>query len=424
MITLRCDLSHKNERKYIIETIFWDFLGIPCKIIFGEFENYTVAFDRGSFVIRDAFFGTFEEYLIDSVIPERVEFLGELPVIYGENRMKKNYCGLDIFGSAFFMLSRFEESVLKIRDSYDRFPSGASLAVRSGFEKKAVVNGYVELLWNLLLQNGYTGERKKWKFTIMPTHDIDHLTFYKNFDFFFTRLKKCLFKYKNFPQALKEVRDFLLVRLRITKDPYDRFDELMEIAERFGLKAIFYFLVGKESVFDADFDIAKLKPIMKNITKRGHVVGIHPSFESYKNSTMIYEECNFFEIRPTYSRQHYLRFEIPTTWEILEKAGLRIDSSLGFGDRVGFRCGCCYSFHVFDVVQKKRLKIKESPLLVMDGVLLDQSKEAAKKEVLEIASEVQKYGGEMVILWHNSSFGVDRWKKFNGLYEEILKELA
>lgn len=59
----------------------------------------------------------------------------------------------------------------------------------------------------------------------------------------------------------------------------------------------------------------------------------------------------------------------------------------------------------------------------MDGVIIEMNKEKAKKEIFEVMDEVKKYNGQMVILWHNSSFEVDKWEKFQELYSEIIEEV-
>ena len=58
--------------------------------------------------------------------------------------------GVDVFGGAFLMLTRYEEVVVPTRDSYGRFPASASVAHREGFLGLPVVDVYVELRWTPL----------------------------------------------------------------------------------------------------------------------------------------------------------------------------------------------------------------------------------------------------------------------------------
>ncbi|MDK2886983.1 MAG: hypothetical protein PWP54_1563 [Thermosipho sp. (in: thermotogales)] len=127
----------------------------------------------------------------------------------------------------------------------------------------------------------------------------------------------------------------------------------------------------------------------------------------------------------TFGRQHYLRFEIPTTWQIWEEANMEWDSTLSYADKEGFRCGVCYPYSVFNILTRKKLKLKERPLIVMDvsfiGYQQNISMEEIEEKIVKLISKVKKYEGEFVFLWHNSSFNIGIWKKYEYFYEKILK---
>jgi hypothetical protein len=53
---------------------------------------------------------------------------------------------VDVFGSAFAMLTRYEEAIPGERDAYGRYPAAAALAVRENFLRTPIVDAYVELL--------------------------------------------------------------------------------------------------------------------------------------------------------------------------------------------------------------------------------------------------------------------------------------
>ena len=52
----------------------------------------------------------------------------------------------DMIAAAFFMLSRWEETVVPIRDEHDRFPGTASVAYKQGFLDRPVVDEYALIL--------------------------------------------------------------------------------------------------------------------------------------------------------------------------------------------------------------------------------------------------------------------------------------
>ena len=74
-----------------------------------------------------------------------------------------------------------------------------------------------------------------------------------------------------------------------------------------------------------------------------------------------------------------MRFNIPNTWNIWDRHNLKSDSSIGFYEHIGFRAGTCYEYPVYDVVNRKMLRLTERPLIVMDTALkriADNGKEA------------------------------------------------
>jgi len=98
---------------------------------------------------------------------------------------------------------------------------------------------------------------------------------------------------------------------------------------------------------------------------------------------------------------------------------------LGYADKEGFRCGVCYEYSVFDIISRKKLNLKEKPLVVMEGSLTTYQPNITPKEMEEtikkLTKKVKKYNGEFVFLWHNSSFG-GSWKKYEDIYKKNFKK--
>jgi len=121
-------------------------------------------------------------------------------------------------------------------------------------------------------------------------------------------------------------------------------------------------------------------------------------------------------------RQHYLRWENPVTWQIWDEVGLDYDATLGFADHVGFRCGTCREFPVFDLKARKSLRLHERPLIVMDGTLLAPQYMALQPEqalgwIEHLSNVCCCFGGTFSLLWHNTSL-IERWQR--ELYLEAL----
>ena len=92
----------------------------------------------------------------------------------------------------------------------------------------------------------------------------------------------------------------------------------------------------------------------------------------------------------------------------------------------GFRCGICYEYSVFNILTRKKLKLKEKPLIVMEGSFTTYQSNIQPEEMEEkiklLIEQVKKYNGEFVFLWHNSSFNTPLWKKYQNIYGRILSK--
>jgi len=122
-------------------------------------------------------------------------------------------------------------------------------------------------------------------------------------------------------------------------------------------------------------------------------------------------------------RQHYLRFDPLHTWRIHEATGIEHDSTLGFADRVGFRAGTARAFDVFDLVQRRSLRVRERPLLAMDVSLFEGMGlgiEAGMTEVKEVVGRARPHGGEAVLLFHNNwPVGARRQREYRRLITHL-----
>ncbi|GAH70917.1 unnamed protein product, partial [marine sediment metagenome] len=166
----------------------------------------------------------------------------------------------------------------------------------------------------------------------------------------------------------------------------------------------------------------------EKIKSRGHLIGFHPSYNSYNDQKQWEEEYSKLSTEVSQKvkigRQHFLRFEIPTTWQIWEDNNMKWDSTLTYPEKEGFRCGTCYKYSVFNILTRKKLKLKEMPLTVMEVSMVDYQNltpEIMKKKIIKLINDVKKYNGKFVLLWHNSNFNNELWKKYKIVYEEILR---
>lgn len=294
----------------------------------------------------------------------------------------------DLLGSAFYILTRTEEYLSPVRDAHDRFPASASHALIHGYLHRPVVDEYVEILWRCIQHLWPGAERKKDSFRTMVTHDVD-----APFEYLFRPAWRAA---RLFGGDILRRRDTGLAFRRASrwfdvkylgnwqKDPYDTFETIMDISESHGLKSAFYFLSGVSSSWDGEYYDLKhprIAALMKKINDRGHEIGYHGSYTTYRDAERTRREVRALKeaaarlgVEQTTwgGRQHYLRWNAPATWRNYAEAGLNYDTTLSYADHAGFRCGTCHPFQVFDVEQGKALNLTEYPLVVMECSVLDE----------------------------------------------------
>jgi len=430
------------ERKYIIDVLFSEFLGIEYTVENTEVRNYKITFENKTIEIKDAFFNNSPKdlsYLKIENIPDKVSFTenkftseANIPVLYGNADFDVSkdtiFCGIDIFASSFFMLTRWEEYVIVKKDKHDRVYDNFQLSIKSNFNERPIVNEYIEMLRNMFAYLGLKIENKH-KYNPVITHDIDFFARYYCFSKVFKAIGGDIFKRNSIKQAFYTFRTYIKIKKGKDKDPYDTFDYLMDLSEKAGLKSHFYFIPAMLGEADAEYNITDEEVVktIKQIMSRGHIVGIHGAYRSYKDEDFFREELKRFpeNINFEEGRQHYLRFSNPETWQMYDNVGIKNDSTLGFVENIGFRTGTCYKYSVFNILGRKKLKLKEQPLIFMEQAAVKKysDKEVFFDKFVDLAEKVKKYKGDFVILWHNNNFNIPEWQYFKEIYERIISKI-
>lgn len=448
MFIIRHDNNYSEERKYIYDVIFKTFFGIPYQTVSENRKNICIEYDGKSLIIDDTFFQIgqqdylkkislprqpLEKWKVENESAKKCFVDSFVPIIYGGSNSGNSYLkilheraeiGIDIFGSAFFMMTRYEEVVKENRDEHDRFPAKDSLAYQEGFLERPIINEYIELLWWSIQQLWPEIERKQRKFTIIPTHDVD-----SPFEFAFLSPYQILHTLAGDLLKRHSLRKFISRGYFASKvksgdfqaDINYTFDLIMDISEKNNLKSRFYMMEAQNlSSYDGNYDLEHqvIIRLMKQILARGHEIGIHPSYASHKNGNEINREVqhlknilarNKLKVKALGGRQHFLKWSCPETWQHYEDAGISYDTTLSYADHIGFRCGICYEYPVFNLRTRQMLKLREKPLLIMECSALDKrymnlSPEVALQRFLAIKEMCWKYRGEFVVLWHNNRF--------------------
>jgi len=311
--------------------------------------------------------------------------------VYGGNHLCNEQCiylPIDIFGSAFFMLTRYEEYVKPDRDQHDRFPAKESLAYQEGFLERPIINEYIDILWIYLKKLFPELEKKGKNFRTILSHDVD-TPFAQAFSGISHLIRNCggdIIRRRSPALAINRAISWKAVKHGdYIQDTNYTFDRIMAISEKYNLKSVFNFKSAcTDPLYDDKYSIDHhyIRKLMRNIHERGHEIGIHLSYNTYKDEEQtklefeklltVCEEERIIQAKYG-GRQHFLRWNVPITWRNWAKAGIDYDSTLTYADHAGFRCGICYEYPVFNLEEHKSLPLIEYPLIDREGSVLSDT---------------------------------------------------
>ncbi|HDK17128.1 MAG TPA: MarR family transcriptional regulator [Nitrospirae bacterium] len=436
--------SCRNERKWISNVLLKEFLGLDYVIEEKEGE-ISIESEGKELVLPDIFFRQVEgKWLANETLPLQplqqwdTRDLGldinlvspVVPVIFGDGKIEVNSerirLGIDIFGAAFFMLSRYEEAVKDSRDQFDRFPAAASLSYQEGFLDRPVVNEYLEIFWAAMKQLWPGLKRKKREPRTLVSCDVDvpYAWGTKGLIPLARQIGGDFICRKNPLLGVRSLLNYFYAKAGdYTFDHYyDKFIWMMDLNEKAGNRIAFYFISDQtDPEYDGRYSIDEpvIRELIRSINDRGHEIGFHASYNTYLDQKQTCLEVNKLKkvmseigvLQDVFgSRQHFLRWSTPVTAQNCEAAGIDYDTTLVFADHPGFRCGVCYEYPFYDVVERRELDLRERPLIVMEKSVFDKhymgrSYGADGLKIFEKLKEnCYRFGGDFTVLWHNNQF--------------------
>jgi hypothetical protein len=119
-------------------------------------------------------------------------------------------------------------------------------------------------------------------------------------------------------------------------------------------------------------------------------------------------------------RMHWLYYSADSP-RALDEAGFDYDSTWGYNDAVGFRSGTMQAFRPFNTQH-----LLELPLTIMDSALfypdrMGLTRDQAASRCAAIVKEARRFGGAVVINWHDRSLAPER--QWGRCYGELLNTI-
>ncbi len=339
----------------------------------------------------------------------------------------KSAIPFDIFAASFYLITRYEEYLPHVKDTHERFTATQSLAFKYEFLEQPVVDIWAFKLLEKIKEKFPDFEFKKRTYKFLSTIDVDNAFAYK-----YKSLIRTVGGFSNdfFKFRLRSFWNRFIVLSNIKKDPYNTFDTILRLKKEYKIKTIFFFLIGNYTTFDTNVSASKSKfrLLIKEMVDYARV-GLHPSYFTMQDVPMLKKEKDRLEsitnMPMMRSRQHFLRFNLPETYQNLIDLEITEDYSMGYASHVGFRASTCTPFYFYDLGFEIQTPLKIFPFALMDTTLNDYMGLTPKQslgKISDLKKQVKAVNGMFITLFHNESLsGYNRWKGWHRVYESMLK---
>lgn len=252
-------------------------------------------------------------------------------------------------------------------------------------------------------------------FALCLTHDVDRIHKYAYHYFFY-----CL------SWGMRGLaRQFRTLRERWKgREPYWNFERIISLEERLGVRSTFLFLNesarGLRPIYWGRYPIqhTEIKRIIRDLDAGGWEIGLHGSLNSSSNIDLLSNEKRILEdivgkkVRST--RQHCLKILTGKTFELQEKIGLEVDSTIGYSNRLWNPEDGVFPYF------PQGSGVLELPISVMDTVELEKAE--TRTEIWSLFDSICNAGGLMVLDWHQCKFNPEENPHHVELYESLLQE--
>ena len=130
----------------------------------------------------------------------------------------------------------------------------------------------------------------------------------------------------------------------------------------------------------------------------------------------------------TKSRQHFLRMNLPRSYQKLIELDISDDYTMGFASQAGFRAGLADTFRFYDLENDMVTNLRVHPFALMDGTMRDYLNldlEASYALTTQLIDEVKAVGGTFIYLTHNETLGGEqRWEGWPEMYRRMLEYIT
>lgn len=408
--------------------------GLRQYVSYGESESSLVI------IVPSPFFDA-GIYMTKKSLPEEpLKAMNEIPIFFGTDKIEhkegKTYLYADIIASTFFLITRYEECVCRERDQHGRFTAEKSILSRQNILNRCIVDEYGKLLRTLLREYGLKVEENRPEIKkIYLTHDIDSIRMWESF----YRASRSVVR-RILDRRTRPLRPYAALLNYKKNDPIYTFPFMVHTDTTFIKKTkipceVIYFLMGTRQKTEHDNGYAKDVKTTQELVdflKSSSQIGYHVSYEAKEHLELqageIRAVAKYSGRKVTSSRNHYLASKEPEDYRVLLKNGITDDFTMGYPDCIGFRLGTCRPVRWIDPYSMKVTDLTLHPLTVMertlDSYMRIRSEDAAFERIKGMIETIRNFNGDVVLLWHNTSFSGESDSYYKSLYLRLLHYLS
>ncbi|MCH2199215.1 MAG: polysaccharide deacetylase family protein [Flavobacteriales bacterium] len=331
----------------------------------------------------------------------------------------------DVFSAVFFLASRYEEYLPYKGDQHGRFQAEESFAHKNGFLDRPLIDEWVLKLKDTL-NTRFQSSLELAPYSFTTTIDVDSAYAYR-----YKGLMRTLGGFAKDvvatdSQNLKDRFNTIFLRKH---DPFDTYDELHEIHQKYNVDVIYFFLLADYGLNDKGVSY-KSRHLQQLVRRLGdyYTIGIHPGYQSNRETHRFETELGRLATISRrdieHSRQHFLMLKFPETYRRLLSNRIKEDHTMGYASLPGFRASTSRSFPFYDLEHESITALELHPFAVMDATLnmyQERTPEDASKVITTLAQKVKAVSGQFRILWHNESLSEKwGWEGWKGVYERAI----
>ena len=369
---------------------------------------------------------SFEELFFSYYQGVRLPFLFSQ---YSEIVVLSNYQSAiyqDLISSAFYFLSGWQEYSRELGRG-ERFNYLDSLQSKGDFCEIPIVDYYAIIMRDCLQRNSLKKSLKPEEpahFSVALTHDLDYFNYWTEEHLLQVFRYNCHRFFKNPLLALYKLCGHLITKYFFW-NPEKFLTNIYQREERYQVKSTTFIMVEPDQEHRQGYwqDSQQKEKLLKII--KGLDVGLHgTSVASYEENELVkqlsvlqengFSSCGY--------RNHFLCFNYQNSFQLLEKAGINYDSTLGFSEGFGFRVGTSMPFYPYSLQDDREFQVLEFPLIIMDSALFKKySYLQARKKVKQLIDLLAEHNLFLTILWHPNRFEIIDYFFCGKLYWEIIR---